>query len=169
MCWTWANRTASRRSALVVENSLASAEPQLLDQGRDAGIAPGGMVLAGARIWGKITAVGPHTSTVQRVTDSGYRDLVQLASQRDGRLHFAARGMLVGHGERLCKVELVEASEPITVGDLVFSADDGVLDVPLLYGRIARLERKPAAGQWEIWMEPALPVSAPPRAWRCWR
>jgi cell shape-determining protein MreC len=148
--------------ALVVENSLASSEPQVLDQGRDAGIAQGSMVLAGARIWGKITEVGPHTSTVQRVTDNGYRDLVQLASPRDGRLHFAASGVLVGHGERLCKVELVETSEPITVGDLVFSADDGVLDVPLLYGRVARLERKSASGHWEIWMEPALPESAPP-------
>jgi cell shape-determining protein MreC len=147
--------------ALVIENPQINA-PQLLDQGRDAGIAQGNAVLAGARIWGRITEVGAHTSTVQRLTDNGYRDLVQLASKREGRLQFVARGVLVGRGEPLCKIELVETNEPITVGDLVFGADDGVVDVPLVYGRIARLERKPAALHWEIWMEPALSAASPP-------
>jgi cell shape-determining protein MreC len=147
--------------ALVFENPLING-PQLLDQGRDAGIAQGNAVLSGARIWGRITEVGAHTSTVQRLTDNSYRDLVQLASQREGRLQFVARGVLVGRGEPLCKIELVETNEPITVGDLAFSADDGVLDVPLLYGRVARVERKPAALHWEIWMEPALSAALPP-------
>ena len=148
--------------ALVVEDPNSAVAAQILDQGRDSGIAPGNVVLAGTRIWGKIVEVGAHTSAVQRITDNGYRDLVQLATQRNGRLHFAARGVLVGRGEPLCKIELVDTDEAVTVGDLVFAADDGVLDVPLLYGRVARLERKPAALRWEIWMEPALAAAAPP-------
>ncbi|HEY2761559.1 MAG TPA: rod shape-determining protein MreC [Pirellulales bacterium] len=148
--------------ALVVENSLSSQSPQLVDQGRDAGINSGSLVLEGSRIWGKIVDVGDHTSTVRRVTDAGYRDLVQLATQRSGRLHFAARGLLAGNGTDLCKIDLVEASEPIALGDFVFSADDGVGDAPLLYGRVARLERKPGGANWEIWMEPALTAGSPP-------
>jgi cell shape-determining protein MreC len=134
----------------------------LVDQGRDSAVETGRLVLAGSRVWGKVAEVGLHTSTVQRVTDVGYRDLVQLASLHNGRLRFAARGVLVGHGESLCKIELVETTQPVTAGDLVFTADDGVLDVPLLYGRVVRLERKPGAAHWEIWMESAAPVNSPP-------
>jgi hypothetical protein len=45
---------------------------------------------------------------------------------------------------------------------LVFSAAArGILPDPLLYGRIARLERPTGAAHWEIWMEPAVAESAP--------
>ena len=106
-------------------------------------------MLAGSRVWGKVADVGPHTCTVRRITDAGYRDLVQLATSREGRLHFSARGVLVGAGERLCKIELVETTEPVAVGDLVFTADDGVLQSPLLYGKIvtarSQARRRPLA------------------------
>ncbi len=145
--------------ALVVDDTdltLKSSAAPLLDEGRDAAVQTGRLVLAGSRVWGKVGEAGPHTSTVQRVSDAGYRDLVQLARQRDGKLQFTGRGVLVGHGETLCKIEMVEMAQAITVGDLVFTVDDGVLDAPLFYGRVARVERKPAAAQWEIWMEPAV-------------
>jgi cell shape-determining protein MreC len=134
----------------------------LLDQGRDARVQAGRFVLAGRRIWGKVADVGLHTCTVQRITDAGYRDLVQLASRQDGRLQFAARGVLVGKGEALCKIELVDATSPVMAGDLVYTVSDGALDTPLLYGRVARIERKPGAAHWEIWMEPAVSLAAPP-------
>jgi cell shape-determining protein MreC len=157
--------------SLVVDSSARSskddskASPEdvaLLDQGRDARVQAGRFVLAGRRIWGKVADVGLHTCTVQRITDSGYRDLVQLASRQDGRLQFAARGVLVGKGEALCKIELVDATSPVMAGDLVYTVSDGALDTPLLYGRVARIERKPGAAHWEIWMEPAVSLTAPP-------
>jgi hypothetical protein len=151
--------------ALVIDDSsssLTSSAPPLLDEGRDAAVQTGRLVLAGSRVWGKVAESGEHTSTVQRVTDAGYRDLVQLARQREGKMQFAGRGMLVGRGERLCRIEMVEAAEAVTVGDLVFTVDDGVLDAPLLYGRVARVERKPGAQQWEIWMEPAVDSRSSP-------
>jgi cell shape-determining protein MreC len=156
-------------TSLVVESPTASRKPSqksspndaaLIDRGRDANVEPGKFVLAGSRVWGKVAEAGLHTSTVQRVADLGYRDLVQLTTRREGRLQFAARGVLVGQGDG-CKVELVEATTPVMVGDLVYTVDDGVLDVPLLYGRVARLERKPGAAHWEIWVEPALSAAAP--------
>jgi cell shape-determining protein MreC len=145
--------------ALVVDDSdegnNVGASP-LLDEGRDAAVQPGRLVVAGSRVWGKVAETGLHTSTVQRVTDVGYRDLVQLARERDGKLQFTGRGMLMGRGESLCKVEMVESNVAVTVGDLVFTADDGVLDAPLVYGRVARVARKSGGSQWEIWMEPAI-------------
>jgi cell shape-determining protein MreC len=155
----------AKPQALVIDDgglSRAASAAPLLDEGSDAAVKSGRLVLAGSRVWGKVAETGLHTSTVQRVTDAGYRDLVQLARSKDGRLHFAARGMLTGRGEPLCKIEMVEAAEPVTVGDLVFTVDDGVLDTPLLYGRVARVERKPGAAQWEIWMEPAVDSRSSP-------
>jgi hypothetical protein len=149
----------AKSRALVIDDlapSFSSSDAPLIDEGRDAAVQAGRLVLAGSRVWGKVAEAGPHTSTVQRVSDTGYRDLVQLARQGDGKLQFAGRGMLVGRGEPLCKIEMVESAESVTVGDLVFTVDDGVLDAPLLYGRIVRVERKASAPQWEIWMEPAV-------------
>jgi cell shape-determining protein MreC len=153
---------AAQKNSLVVDADESLDSNNIVDQGGAANIKPNRLVLSGRRIWGRIADVGPHTSTVRRANDAGYRDLVQLASLQDGRLHFSARGMLVGVGQRLCKIELVETSQPVTIGDWVFTADDGVLDLPLLYGRVAKLERKPGAAHWEIWMEPAVAASAPP-------
>ena len=151
------------RTQGALPNSFVIDEiPQLIDQGRDASVKPGRLVLAGSRVWGKVAEVGPHTCTVRRITDAGYRDLVQLATSREGRLHFSARGVLVGAGQRLCKIELVETTEPVAAGDLVFTADDGVLQSPLLYGKIVKLDRKPGEAHWQIWMEPAVKPSAPP-------
>ncbi len=121
------------RSQGAVPNALVIDEPlPIVDQGRDASVKAGRLVLAGNRIWGKVAEVGPHTCTVRRITDSSYRDLVQLATPRGDRLQFSARGVLVGSGQRLCRIELVDATEPVAVGDLVFTADDGVLTSPLL-------------------------------------
>jgi len=148
--------------SLVIDDLPSGKDKPLVDQGRDASIRADHLVLVGSRVWGKISEVGQHTSTVIRLTDSGFRDLVQLAASHDGKLRQLARGVLVGKGEALCKIELVETGAPITVGDSVFTADNGVLDAPLLYGRVARLERKPGAAHWEIWMEPAVPANVPP-------
>jgi cell shape-determining protein MreC len=148
--------------ALVIDEPPDRLTRPLLDQGGDANISADHLVLAGNRVLGKVAEVGPHTCTVTQVTDPGYRDLVQVATRRDGRLRVTARGVLSGRGEPLCKIESVEASEPITLGDLVFTVDDGVLDGPLLYGRVARVARNAAAAKWEIWMEPSFCADAPP-------
>jgi cell shape-determining protein MreC len=155
------SRGVTARSVVIDDLPTATDRP-VVDQGRDSSMRADHLVVAGSRVWGKIAEVGQHTSTVIRVTDSGFRDLVQLAAPRDGKIRFIARGVLVGKGEPLCKIELVEADAPVTVGDLIFTADDGVLDAPLLYGRVARLNRKLGDAHWEIWMEPAVPAASGP-------
>ncbi len=152
--------------AFVVDSSnpagQTATDKTYLDEGSDAAVQPRHLVLAGSRVWGRIIEVGPHTSTVRRITDSGYRELVQLAAKRDGHLQFTARGLLVGTGGRQCKIDLVDAGELVSAGDLVITADDGVLDVPLQYGTVARVEHKPGDPHLQIWIEPALDPSRPP-------
>ena len=146
-------------NSLVLDDSTP-----IIDQGRDAAVQTGRLVLAGNRIWGKVAEVGPHTCTVRRITDPAYRDLVQLATPRDGRLQFSARGVLVGAGQRLCKIELVDATEPVAVGDLVFTADDGVLTSPLLYGKVCKSIASPAIPIGKSgWNRPSNQIRLPPR------
>jgi len=153
--------------ALVVDEG-----PQQIDLGEDRDIEPGRLVLAGRRVWGKIVEVGPHTSTVRRITESGYRDLVQLASISDGRLQFGPRGVLEGgvskdgatedeHADKsLCRIRLIETVEPVTVGDRVYTAGrEGMIRSPLLYGTVVRAEATPGASHWKIWVQPAMEAS----------
>lgn len=139
------SRDGIEPDALVVD------APGLIDRGRDADLATGQLVLAGQRVWGKIVELGSHTSVVRGVTEPGFRDLVQLGSAR------GPQGILEGTGEPFPRIRLVEVTQPVSVGDPIYAAaGKGVLPVPLLYGRIVRLERPAGAAYWEIWMQPAV-------------
>lgn len=134
----------------------------LIDQGINARLADGQLAVAGRRVLGKLVEVGPEVSFVRRVNESGYRDLVQLATHDGQRLRLGPRGIVHGTGERLCRIRLVKSTEPVEVGDLVFAAGgEGLLEAHLAYGKVARVERSPGDVHWQIWMEPALPEETP--------
>jgi hypothetical protein len=140
---------AGTEAGVQPDAPVIDAPPALLDQGRDAGLKAGQLVLGQGRIFGKIVQVGRWTSVVRTVTEPGYRDLVCLGES-------GPQGVLEGAGEPLARVRLVEVTEPAAVGDGVYSpAGKGVLAEPLLYGRVVRVERPVGAAHWEIWMEPA--------------
>ena len=159
------NRSGVATGALVIDGApLGDATPTMIDAGRDLGLQSGRMVLAGRRVWGKLANVGSHTSVVRRVTDPGYRDTVQIAHRGggpDAALRLGPRGVLVGSGEKLCRVELVEASEPVAVGDGVYTQSDGLLPEPLVYGQIVRVELIDDKLHWQIWMQPAIGTDEP--------
>ena len=132
---------------------VLDAPPRVVDQGRNAGLQPGQPLLSQGRVCGKVVQVGRHTSLVQTLTEPGYRDLVQLGCR-------GPQGILEGTGDPLARIRLVEVTEPVTVGDLVYStAGQGFLPEPLLCGRVVRAERLIGAAHWEIWMQPALDPS----------
>ena len=147
--------------SLDVEPGFPVLQPAtaLVDRGTAAGVESGNVLLAGSRVWGKIAMTGPYTSTVCPVTEPGYRDLVRLAApSADGRpLRFGAKGILEGTGEPLARLRMVETTEPVAEGDLVYSqAAQGFVELPLLCGTVVRVERPPGAGYWEIWVAPAV-------------
>ena len=155
------------RHHLLDVGRLQSAEPgypvfrpatPLIDRGMNVGLENGNIVLAGSCVWGKITSVGAHTSTVCPMTEPGYRDLVRLAAtSADGHtLRFGAKGILEGTGQPLARLRMIETTEPVAEGDLVVSlAGQGFVDVPLLCGKVVRVEHPHGAGHWEIWVAPA--------------
>lgn len=164
-------RRGATHGSLVVDSDSAdggamSRGGALLDAGADLGLREGRLVIAGRRVWGKLAAVGPQTSVVERLTDRGYRDTVQLV-RRDGAAgdesRFGPRGLLVGNGEPLCRIEMIETTEPVAVGDEVWTIADGVVTSPLVYGRIVRVEHPAAGSHWQCWMAPAIGSEIPER------
>lgn len=144
------------------EATLNLQEPRWLAGGEDRQMLPGLLALHDAAIFGRIVEVGPNTSTVERVTDPGYRDLVRIryadsaASANGAIVRPGPQGVLEGTGEALCRVRMVPAGEPISVGDRVESAGyEGLLADPLAYGVIVKAECAADAAHWELWMAPA--------------
>lgn len=143
----------------VEPDALALAVPQgLIDQGTNAGLDAGRLVISQGHVWGKTVNVGPHLSSVLMVTEPGYRDVVRLAtpatSGQPARL--GPEGILEGTGQPFARIRLVKVTEPVSVDDLVFSsAGRGVTPTPALYGRVVRVDRRGGESCWEIWMAPA--------------
>lgn len=133
----------------------------ILDQGRNAGLDVDDLALAGRSIAGKLVDVGSQTATMQRLTEPGYRDLVQLARTSDDRLRIGPKGVLEGTGEKLCRISMIEIAEPVSPGDLVLAAAAGTGDFPAIYGRVTRAERQPGDAHWQIWMAPAIGAELP--------
>jgi cell shape-determining protein MreC len=151
--------------ASIRPDSLIVELPGLIDQGTNVGLKSEQLVLSQGRVWGKVVEVGSQTSTVRRVTEPGYRDIVRLATPGigDDDLRWGPQGIIEGTGERLARIRLIEVTEPVAVGDQVYTAAaKGLLPEPLLYGRIVAVERPVGAAHWDLWMEPA--VAAEPEA-----
>jgi hypothetical protein len=144
--------TGAIESAFVLD-----APGPLVDQGEDAGLLTGQPVYAGRCVVGRIAAVGRWSSTVQRVTDAGYRGRAQLARQTPQGAAFGAEGILEGQGEPVCRLKFVSSTEPVSVGDEVYTGGrTGRLPYPMYYGRVTKAELKPGAPHWEIEVQPAV-------------
>ncbi len=146
-------RAGVRGEALVVGRPKS-----LLDQGANRRLESEELVFAQGRVWGKIVEVGPQTSTVRTPCEPGFCDLVRLGvPPADGRPpRLGPQGLLEGTGEPLARVRRVDVTEPVAVGDAVYTGSgQGMLPQPLLYGFVVRVERPVGAAHWEIWMKPA--------------
>jgi hypothetical protein len=151
------------QTAQLTTGSLAvDLGPAVIDQGENALLTAGDLALAGGRIWGKLIEVGPQTAVVRRIDSPGYRGLVQIAQTANGVWKPLARGILEGTGGRLCRIRMVDATAPISVGDVVLAAEEqGLVDAALICGRIERAELSPGAAHWQIEMAPAVDSEPP--------
>jgi len=150
---------ALARDAIVLAGTTTT-----IDGGADAEVAAGDVALAGRRVFGRVVEVGPHTSTVRRADQPGYRDVVQIVSADGASSGQAVRGVLEGTGEPLARVRRVSAQSPVVVGDCVTTVDQqGLSPRPLVYGRVARVERATGAPQWDIWVDLAADSEPPER------
>lgn len=140
-----------RESSLV----LTDFRP-LIDYGRDGGVAAEDPLLLGRQVIGKVAQAGRWSSSVLLLTDAGYRGRAQLVRATSQGPVFAAPGILHGTGEPTCKLEGIPSTESVRVGDFVYTAErDGVIPVPLYYGRVMEATASPDDREWTIRVEPA--------------
>ena len=140
---------------IAVDDVVLSGPLPLLDQGNDAAIAPDMPVLTGGCVVGRIKQTGRWTSTVEPVSHTEFRGYVQLVrTTRQGPL-FGAEGVLAGNGDGSCRVELIAATEPVSVGDYVYGRLPGAGPVnTLCYGRVTVAELPEGAAHWHITVVP---------------
>lgn len=141
--------------------------PGQIDLGADHQLDPGQLVLADRRVWGRLKTVGRSASTVERVTDAAFREVVLVVSAR-GPQAGAWTAMLEGTGQSRARIRGVPATEPVAVGDWVLSATERHGTESLCFGQVSSAERTPEATQWELWMRPAVELTAPARLY-VWR
>lgn len=136
---------------------VLAGEGPVIDQGEDARVEPDQPVYSGRIVVGKIAGVGRWASTVRLVTDRTYRGEAQLARSTPGGMVFGAEGVFAGQGERLCRLERVSRTEPVSVGDEVYTvATFGTRQHPMYYGKVVKAELNAGAAAWNIWVKPAL-------------
>lgn len=144
-----------RSSALAVEDLVLADAPHL-DQGTDAGVQAEQPVVSGRIVVGNIRQVGQWTSTLQLITDPEYRAPVQVVRRSRKGLVLGATGVLCGEGDGACRIELVSASEAVSVGDFVFSRQqDANSTGPLYFGRVIAADMPGGAEDWKIQVAPA--------------
>lgn len=141
---------------IAIDDLVLAEDAPHLDQGDDAGVQPDMPVLAGRRVVGRIKHVGRWTSTLQPVTDREFRGPAQLIRESPQGPVIGAQGVVAGNGDETCRLEHVAATEPVSVGDFVYTIRKQYsLPEPVCYGRVIAAEVGDSAGHWSITVEPA--------------
>lgn len=140
---------------IAVDDIVLAGPLPLLDQGSDSQVAPDMPVLAGGCVVGRIKLSGRWTSTVEPVTDPEFRSYIRLVRPTARGPLFGAEGLLVGNGDGTCGLELIAATEPVSVGDYVYGRmPDAASMGPLCYGRVVAAELPEGAAHWVVTVAP---------------
>jgi rod shape-determining protein MreC len=128
----------------------------LIDQGDDADLHSDQPVFAGRCVVGKIQNVGRWTSSVLPVTDLEFRGQAQLMRRTEEGLVVGSEGILSGDGKDGCLLNFIAATQPVAVGDEVYTAVAGTpLPTPMYYGRVVAVSLASGAPYWEIQVKPS--------------
>jgi len=158
--WSTSLLNCGADDGLAVGDFVLGDEGLLIDQGQSSGIEADLLVRAGRLAVGRIHAVGRWTSTVQPVTDPGFRGAAQLVRSLPEGTVFGAEGVLTGDGEGGCRLQFVPATAPVAVGDLVYSpVRRSPGGVPLHYGTVVEADLAPGATHWVIEVAPAVSLA----------
>ncbi len=142
-----------------VVNEIPSSQrrsSRLIDQGTDSGLALDQPVFAGRCVVGKVGQVGRWTSTIIPVTDPEYSGRAQLVRSTEQGAVLGAEGVITGDGEGRCLLKYVPGTEPVAVGDVVYTpVGHSNLPVPMHYGTVIKATLTNQAQDWTIVIAPA--------------
>jgi len=130
-----------------------------LDQGEDASLVPGLMVFAGRSVLGRITEAGKFVSSVELISDRGFRAKAAVGRASGQGLSFSTAGLLEGDGGGQCRLTQIPANETVAIGDGVFTVPiDASIESPLLFGRIVAVT--PGSLHWDVVVKPEIEPAA---------
>jgi hypothetical protein len=142
---------------VAVDDLVLDADQTHLDAGSASDLAPDMPVCSGRRVVGRIKHAGRWTSTVQWLTDPGFRGHARLIRGSAQGPVYGAEGVLTGNCEGACRLELIPATAPVSIGDYVYTVAPPVSSSePFCYGRVAAAELAPGASHWTITVAPAI-------------
>lgn len=128
----------------------------LIDQGLNAGIAPGSPVIDARGVLGQVTLVQPFSSEVTLVVD---RELsIPVQNTRTG-----ARSVAFGDaGGEGMELRFTSVHADVQEGDLLATSGvDGVYAAGTPVARVARIERRADSAFARIWCQPLADVVSP--------
>jgi rod shape-determining protein MreC len=123
----------------------------VIDRGENDGLANGQFVIEDNSITGIITQTAPRTAQVSLASDPSFKIPVTIADLNINRF-------MVGIGNNLAKIQLLETKYKINVGDSIKAHLPG-LDGPMVIGKIKHVQRdsqKPLL--WDVTVEPACSI-----------
>ncbi|HEX8550716.1 MAG TPA: rod shape-determining protein MreC [Abditibacteriaceae bacterium] len=139
-----------RSAAVVSLNATDYARSITLGIGSRSGVREKDAVFTPQGAIGQVDSVGPFTCNVKLLTDraAGVGAMV-------GRT--AARGVVKGTGEGLCRLSYLDFRADVREGDVVFtSGDSQIFPRGLVIGRVTKVERDKNYSQLTAWVDPAV-------------
>ena len=140
----------------------------IVQAGSELDIADGLPVFAGRCVVGRIVEAGRWTSSLQYITESGFRARAVIARVDSNgltvdRFSFGAEGLIEGRSDLKqngqCELAQIPATEHVDVGMAVYSPPRDAVDAPMLFGHVASAEIPPGALHWVITVSPAVDVN----------
>ncbi|NQV27469.1 MAG: hypothetical protein HQ518_24225 [Rhodopirellula sp.] len=137
----------------------------VVQAGSELNVADGLPVFAGRCVVGRIVQAGRWTSSLQYLTDSGFRARavlcrVDAASPDAMGFSFKAEGMLEGRSDLkqkgLCELTQIPATEHVDADMPVYSLPGHSVDAPMLFGHVVSAEIPPGSLHWVITVRPAV-------------
>ncbi|REJ96915.1 MAG: hypothetical protein DWQ29_00565 [Planctomycetota bacterium] len=139
---------------VAVDDLVLADEAIHVDQGSLSGVSEDMPVFAGRTIVGRIARAGQWTSTIQAVSDPEFRGYGQIIRRSPHGPVLGAKGVVAGNGDGTCRLELIPVTEPVSVGDDVYTATGVGQDRQRLhYGRIIAADYESTSGYWSITLE----------------
>lgn len=140
----------------------------IVQAGSELSVTDGLPVFVGRCIVGRIVESGRWTSSMQFLTEPGFRARAVLARSEPDELNvagllFGSEGMVEGRSDLsaqgLCELTQIPATEHVEVGMSVYSPVSHSVDTSMLFGKVASAELTPGALHWSVTVQPAVDFS----------
>lgn len=143
---------------------VLNGEFPIVQAGSERSVADGLPVFAGRCIVGRIVDAGRWTSSLQFVTEPGFRARAVIArvngdNPNATQFSFGSEGLIEGRSvlkqKGLCELAQIPVTEQVDVGMPVYSPPGHAVDAPMLFGHVVAADAPPGALHWVIHVSPA--------------